>query len=1072
MGVSEKRVCCTKNSILSELPYANVDIIRAHGQFNNMLNSGLPTKKYLDKLHSIYDLDLFCLNTEPKLNPDRNLSMQQIRCKYFSPYSFSTFKKSQTESENQSPFSILHTNVRSLRRNIDNLQVHLLDELDYQFSVIGITETKITNSSGLDFNARLSNYQFEYVPTPLSCGGVGMYINNCLKFKVLERTSKEAFQALWIEIESPKSKNIVCGVIYRQHNDPEQFLQYLDMTLEKLSSSDKAVYLMGDFNIDLLKCEISDYSHNFLLSLQCYSFFPVIDKPTRVYKNSATLIDNIFVNRFDHKISGGNIVSDISDHYSQFCFIHSLTPKNLTTKCKIRDYSNFSEECFIYDVSETDWNSLMANGSVDKCFSSFYNKLNKLINKHAPFKTLSKRKAKQFSKPWITKGLRKSIKIKNRLFYSGDILKYKLYRNRIVSLSRLSKRLHYEAYFTANLKNMKKTWEGINELLNRQRNRKQVSTLQRPNNSGVTQNPAEITNIFNHYFASIGPRLARNIPSPRKNFQDYLAGTNYYKSLFFDPVSASEVDMEILATPSNKVYGLYSCPVHLLKSVRHSLSPLLAALMNKSISTGIYPHLLKHAKVIPVYKTGDETDPCNYRPISLLSVFNRLFEKLMYKRLRSYCEKNGIFFSSQYGFRDNCSTQHAILDILNKIQSKIDAKLFSCGIFIDLKKAFDTVDHSILLHKLNHYGVRGIINTWFSSYLSKRSQSTQIGSTVSNKEEIVCGVPQGSVLGPLLFLIYVNDIYRCSQIFDFYLFADDTNLLYSNKDLKDLETVVNDELIKVGDWLDANKLSLNTSKSNFVIFHPYQHKPDCTIQLEIYNNDLKESVPLEQKTFVKYLGILIDNNLSWKYHIDYISSKVSKGIGMIARLRHLVPFATLLNIYRSLIEPYISYGLIAWGQAANIHLNKILILQKCALRLMYFADSKAHSAPLFVHSRILPVTMLYYLLVSSMMHDINNHRVPSNISMLFTHSEQVHHHFTRFSAAGNLYVKTSRTNQLLFSFARIGVRVWNSIPMKLRIKNRTPFKRELKNRLLKLMEIEEMNVDLRCTEICKHLSAS
>ena len=593
-----------------------------------------------------------------------------------------------------------------------------------------------------------------------------------------------------------------------------------------------------------------------------------------------------------------------------------------------------------------------------------------------------------------------------------------------------------------------------------------------PNNSGVTQNPAEITNIFNHYFASIGPRLARNIPSPRKNVQDYLAGTNYYKSFFFDPVSSSEVDMEILATPSNKVYGLYSCPVHLLKSVRHSLSPLLAALMNKSISTGIYPHLLKHAKVIPVYKTGDETDPCNDRPISLLSVFNRLFEKLMYKRLRSYCEKNGIFFSSQYGFRDNCSTQHAILDILNKIQSKIDAKLFSCGIFIDLKKAFDTVDHSILLQKLNHYGVRGIINTWFSSYLSKRSQSTQIGSTVSNKEEMVCGVPQGSVLGPLLFLIYVNDIYRCSQIFDFYLFADDTNLLYSNKDLKDLETVVNDELIKVGDWLDANKLSLNTSKSNFFIFHPYQHKPECTIQLEIYNNDLKESVPLEQKTFVKYLGILIDNNLSWKYHIDYISSKVSKGIGMIARLRHLVPFATLLNIYRSLIEPYISYGLIAWGQAANIHLNKILILQKRALRLMCFADSKAHSAPLFVHSRILPVTMLYYLLVSSMMHDINNHRVPSNISMLFTHSEQVHHHFTRFSAAGNLYVKTSRTNQLLFFFARIGVRVWNSIPMKLRIKNRTPFKRELKNRLLKLMEIEEMNVDLRCTKICKHLSAS
>ena len=183
---------------------------------------------------------------------------------------------------------------------------------------------------------------------------------------------------------------------------------------------------------------------------------------------------------------------------------------------------------------------------------------------------------------------------------------------------------------------------------------------------------------------------------------------------------------------------------------------------------------------------------------------------------------------------------------------------------------------------------------------------------------------------------------------------------------------------------------------------------------------------------------------------------------MIATLRHLVPFATQLNTYRCLFEPNISCGLIALGQAANIHLNKLLILQKRDLRLitMYFADGKAHSASLFVHSRILPVTMLNYHLVSPVMHDINNQRVPSNISMLFTHYEQVHHHhLTRFSAAGNLYVKASRTNQLLFSFAGIGVRVWNSVPKKIRIKNRTPFKRELKNRLLKLMEIEEMNVD-------------
>ena len=235
----------------------------------------------------------------------------------------------------------------------------------------------------------------------------------------------------------------------------------------------------------------------------------------------------------------------------------------------------------------------------------------------------------------------------------------------------------------------------------------------------------------------------------------------------------------------------------------HVISSALAQLMNKSILCGMYPRQLKHAKVIPVHKTGDETDPSNYRPISLLSVFNRIFERLMYKRLKSFIDKNDMFFKSQYGFRNNYCTQHAILDILNKIQSNVDKKLYSCGIFIDLEKAFDTVDHNVLLCKLHYYGIREIINAWFSSYLSCRTQSTQIGSTVSNKETIVCGVPQGSVLGPLLFLIYVNDMHRSSNKLDFYLFADDTNLLYADKDLNNLETIVNEELLRLCEWLNS-----------------------------------------------------------------------------------------------------------------------------------------------------------------------------------------------------------------------------------------------------------------------------
>ena len=196
-----------------------------------------------------------------------------------------------------------------------------------------------------------------------------------------------------------------------------------------------------------------------------------------------------------------------------------------------------------------------------------------------------------------------------------------------------------------------------------------------------------------------------------------------------------------------------------------------------------------------MYKNDDETEPGNYRPISLLSIFNRIFEKLMYHRLKSYLGKNDILFKSQYGFRENHSTQHAIIDIVNVIQNNMDQKRFTCGIFLDLKKAFDTVDHLILLQKLNHYGIRGIINDWFASYLLGRSQVTEVGFNLSTECMISYGVPQGSVLGPLLFLIYINDIHNSSAKLSFYLFADDTILLYADTNFKSLEKTVNSELL-------------------------------------------------------------------------------------------------------------------------------------------------------------------------------------------------------------------------------------------------------------------------------------
>lgn len=530
-----------------------------------------------------------------------------------------------------------------------------------------------------------------------------------------------------------------------------------------------------------------------------YFYQPHILQPTRITEHSATLIDNIYFNSIEHNTISGNLLYDISDHLPNFLIINKHQYMYGANRY-IRDYTHFNQSDLVDEVAAINWETVLPNADdVNIYFDSFYDKLTEIVDKHVPIKKISKRRAKLLSKPWITKAILKSIKVKNKFYtkyikYRNDYYfsKYKAYRNKLKHVILLSKKAYYSNYFSINSNNIKNTWHGIRQLITLKNQNKQVPTIMEIGSKKVT-NTFEIANAFNNYFGSVGPNLTNSIPFCNASYENYLKSP-LQRSFVLYPTSSIEIEYEIDSLDKHKSIGPYSITIRLLKCLKLTLLEPLCHLYNCSFLSGVVPNKLKYANVIPVFKKGIPSDIANYRPISLLSVFNRILEKLMYNRLIKFWDKNKIFFEQQFGFRAKHSTTHAILLIIDKIQKAIEKKLYSCGIFLDLSKAFDTVDHKILLKKLEYYGIRGIVNDWFCSYFTNRTHSVVIGDINSNQHPLTCGVPQGSILGPLLFLIYINDFNNSAENVHFHLFADDSNLFFAHKSLQFLEEHLNEQL--------------------------------------------------------------------------------------------------------------------------------------------------------------------------------------------------------------------------------------------------------------------------------------
>jgi hypothetical protein len=367
----------------------------------------------------------------------------------------------------------------------------------------------------------------------------------------------------------------------------------------------------------------------------------------------------------------------------------------------------------------------------------------------------------------------------------------------------------------------------------------------------------------------------------------------------------------------------------------------------------------------------------------------KIFEKLMYSRLSSFLDRHKILYSRQYGFRKSYSTTHTILNIIERIRQSLDKGQFACGIFVDLQKAFDTVDHAILCKKLNHYGIRGVANKWFQSYLSARHQFVSISNIHSVLRLIEHGVPQGSVLGPPFFLIYNNDLHHAIIFGEIFHFADDTNLLHFSSSLNSLSKRVNSSLKLLCKWLAANKISLNVNKTELILFR-HKSKPLSQI-LKIKINGKR----LVLSRSIKYLGVFIDEHLTWNKQVSELSLKLRRANGALSKLRHYVKTSTLVNVYHALFNSHLRYACQAWGQCDTSITNRIFLLQKAAMRLMLFAPSRSASSPLFAFFYILKIFDLVKVLNILFVHKFINTALPDDILKTFNFRTPGHTYGTR-----------------------------------------------------------------------------
>lgn len=807
-------------------------------------------------------------------------------------------------------------------------------------------------------------------------------------------------------------KYIILSIYRPPASNFNAFQLIFEDILRIICKSKQSIIICGDFNIDLLSS--SSEKTNFIALLKSFNLTHLFLEPTRVTPTSATCIDNVIVNCRSKVLNNKQIVGVRSDHRAQLVSLEYCS-KLQTSVIEYRPLTSKKLELFKCNLENALVSTKLNMPSSNYKYSELLDVVCCNFNKTCPKKQIKVNNKLNFNH-WATKGIRKSRDTLYVLYNQKSMCNDQSFNNHVRAFSKIFKNVCINAkaiYIRNKIKHsddkIKAVWKAINSEMGK--NNKRTKDISIKLGTQLITDRVDVARKFGEFFASIPLETTKFLDS-----SEYGAEAILKESVDLSPpdfnfrhTSCSEILSTFKYLKCKSTEDLWGLSVKALGSIINTIAPSLTDIFNSSIDRGCFPDLMKISKVVPIFKSGSCTNPSDYRPVSVLPALSKIFEKIMLNQMLLHFNEHGILHNSQFGFTKGRSTLDAGVKLISHIMKGWDEYQDIIALFLDLSKAFDCVDHKILIRKLRHYGVRGLALDLIMSYLKNRELKVSVGGVTSEGSAMNIGVPQGSILGPFLFLVYINDLaYMLQKLCGVVLFADDTSLLF-NVDRRNPNTVkLNEILDMIAKWFSINNLLLNVKKTKCLKFS----LPNVRVT---NTNVVLEGNHLEFNNCTTFLGITIDSRLQWGPHIDCLSKKLGSAIFAIKRIRQITDIETARLIYFAYFQSIMSYGLLLWGAAADV--NIVFILQKRAVRSIYNKGPRESLRDFFKEINILTLPSLY--IYENIMY------VKKNIEM-FSKKSDTHNRNTRHR--NKIVVPKFRLTKLNKCFLGNTVRFFNKLP--------------------------------------------